>query len=110
MSHHGFLHLFAAEDGVGYTGSHPVSFLHRVLQAESHRLHTQLLGQLIDDAFHGKGGLRLARSPIGLNLLLVADHVIAVDQHVLDVIGAQAGQSAAPHRGTGECARLIGQV
>ena len=69
----------------------------------------QLLGQLVDGALHGEGGLGWpgARYACTFGLLTT---VAAVHQQVIDLVGPQAGQGAATHRRSRERPRFIGQV
>ena len=83
---HGLFHLRDAEMGMGNAVRHPVAFLDGILQAELHRVHAKFLGQLIDHRLHGEGALGLSRGAVGLNFLMVGDHVIPVDQQVFDVV------------------------
>ena len=82
------------------------AFFSRSLQG----VQAQLLGQLVDGALHGEGGLGLAGRPVRLHLRLVDHHVEAVHQQVIDLVGPQAGQGAATHRRSRERPRFIGQV
>ena len=54
--------------------------------------------------------LGLARGPVGLDLLLVADDVVAVNQLVFDVVLAGGGHGAAADGGAGEGPGLEGHV
>ena len=60
----------------------------------------QHLGELVHHGFHRECHLGLTRGAVGLNLLLVADDVVAIDQHVVHLVGPKAGESAAAHWGT----------
>ena len=94
--------------GVWHAVGHPVPFFNGVDQPEIDGVDAQFFGQLVDDRLNGERTLGLAGSPISLDLLFVADHVIAVDQKVLDVVSPGGAQGPSPHRGTGVGAGLEG--
>ena len=76
--------------------------LRRVFLAQRQRVHAQFLGQLVEGAFHRKGGDRRAGRAIGRDLGAVADDVIADDVDILDVVEREAAHAAWPDRGAGE--------
>ena len=110
MLEHRFLEFPAAKDGVGDAVGHPVALFNGVFQPQFHRVEAQFLSQFVQGAFHGKGGLGLARSAVGLGFLLVADHIVAVDQEMLQIVGAKAGDGAAADRRAGKSAGFIDHI
>ena len=103
----GVLNLDAADGGEGHAVGHAVAFLGGVLEAEVHGLHADLLGELVDDALDGEGGLRGAGGAVGADLGLVDDDIVAIDDEVLDVVGGEGGGGAGADGGAGEGAGLV---
>ena len=66
--------------------------------------------RLVDDRLYGEGALRLARGAVGLDLLLVADNVVAIYQLVLDVVLAGGRHGAAADGRAGKGPGLEGHV
>ena len=79
----------------------PIAFLGRVLMAEFERVHTDLLSQLVDDRFRGKGGVCAARRTVGAGLGAVHHNVVAVDAQVVQFVGGEDDTRARAHRRTG---------
>ena len=89
---------------------HSVAFLDGVPEAQLNRVHAQQIGQFVHHRLHSEGDLGLAGSSVCLDLLLVADDVQAVHQHVINLVRTEPGQRAAAHRRAGVRTRLVNHV
>ena len=78
-----------------------------ILLAQRNRVLAQLARQVVHRAFHREGRDRRTRRTIRRHLRPVADHVVADDIDVRDVVHCQPAHAARPDRRTGERARLV---
>ena len=83
--------------------------LHGVEDAQIDGVHLELAGQIVDRALDGEGRHRRAGRTIGRDLGPVADHVIADQREVLDVVAGKRRHAAEIDRRTGERAGLVSQ-
>jgi len=81
-----------------------------LLQPQFHRVHVQLLGQLIDNSLYCKGRLRLAGRAVGLHPLLIDHHVKPIDQKIIHPVRPNSCQHATTYRRAGECPSFVGQI
>ena len=96
-----------ANNREGQAAGHAVAFLSRVLETEVHGRDTRLLGKLVDHALDGEGCLGGAWGAVGADLGLVHDHVEAIDEDVLDVVGGEGGGGAGADGRARERTRLV---
>ena len=108
MGLHRFFHLPDAHPGQGDAGRHSVALLKDILQTKIQGVHAQLFSKFVDDRFDSEATLGLARGPVGLDFLLVANYVIAVHCQVLYVVGCSGRHCAAANRGPGVGPCFIG--
>ena len=88
----------AIDRAIGGSGA----FLRGVLDAELDRIHADLLGQLVDGAFHREGRHRRRRRAIGRGLRPVDQHFVADRLDVLELVAGKRGHGAelGPHAGS----------
>ena len=107
----GGLHrLFVADPVEGNAAGSTGAFADGVLATEFERVEFQFFGEFVDDAFGGEGRVGGTRSPVGGGLGFVDDHVVRVDEHVLDVVRGQHATCARADGRAGKGAGLVGQV
>ncbi len=88
-----------------------VAFLRAVQQAEFERIHPAPFGQLVDQDFGGKSGIRRAGRAVSGNPGFVEDDLIPVDQDVFNVVaGEQHGRPGTDERAARIGARLVSQI
>ena len=110
MCFHLLFHLSAAKHVVGHAGGCTVALFDGVHQAEVHGVDSQFFRQFIYHRFYGESALRLARRSVCLNLLLVANDVVAVHQQVFDIVRPSGRHCSTADGGTGEGPGFIGHV
>ena len=107
---HGFHDFSAGNSGIENTVGHPVPFLNSVSQPELHRVHAQLLRQLVHNTLHSKRGRRLPGRPVALHLLGIGDDVVPVHLEILDLVGREAVLHTRAHWRPRKRACLVGEV
>ena len=101
-------------DGVGVADVLPGRTVHRldpvfgrVLLAQRQGIDAELTRQLVEAAFDAPGRIRRAGRAVGRDLRPVADHVVAGDLGVRQVVHGKGAHAAGPHRRARKGPRLI---